>query len=57
MKIKKETYSEWGTKISTHIVEGSTLKKLAAKYPSAKIEPDGSFYVKIDKFTIFYSKK
>ncbi len=57
MKIKKETYSEWGTKVSTHIIEGTTLKKLAAKYPSARIEPDGSFYITIDKFTIFYSKK
>jgi len=57
MKIKRETYSEYGVKTQTVIIEGTTLKKLALKYPDAKVQVDGSFYLVRDGFNIFYSKK
>lgn len=60
MKVKRETYSEWGTKTQTVIVEGTTLKRLAVKYMDEKglvIEPNGTLSFKRDGFTIIYSKK
>lgn len=57
MKIKRETYSEYGTKTQSVIIEGTTLKKLALKYPSAIIEPNGNIILVRDGFTIIYSKK
>ena len=60
MKIKRETYSEYGIKTQSVIIEGTTLKKLAEKYKTEKgvvIEPNGNIILKRDGFNIFYSKK
>jgi len=58
MKIKRETWSTTsGIKTQTVVVEGTTLKKLAKKYPDGKVEPNGNLVLVRDGFILIYSKK